>query len=165
MAAHEKISFGQFGDRRDTYSDRRMYQPPGSKHRFELERTGGSVMARKLGKSDEILPGGRPAKSLAGGLHTWQGGTGSPEGHREVLNLEVRRGYRGLGLADAMLTMAVEKHPNLSHSSQLSPEGARFASRNPLPGDTEATKAAQRRHATADAATAMLGGPKRRGFV
>lgn len=172
MAAYEKIAFGQFGDRRDArsgpdqqYGRTEMYQPPGSKSRFELNESYGSVTAHRLGKPDEILPGGRAAKQMAGGLHVWNGGTGNPEGHKEVLNLAVRKGFRGQGLADAMLKMAVERHPNLSHSGALSSEGARFAARNPLPGDTQATKRTQASHLMADAATAMLGGPKRRGFV
>lgn len=167
-----RIQFGEFGDHRDNYrgADQKytrteMYQPPGSKNRFELTESYGAVTARKIGKADSALPGGRAAKALAGGLHVWGGGTGSPEGHKEVLNIMVKPGYRGSGLSEAMLQMAVDRHPNLSHSSALSAEGARFAARNPLPGDTSDTKQSQARHLTADAATAMLGGPKRRGFV
>jgi len=172
MAAHEHVSFGQFGDMRDErsgagqkYTRTEMYQPAGSKHRFELEENYGSVVARKIGKPDSILPGGRAAKAAAAALHVWSGGTGTPEGHREVLTVEVKRGYRGAGLADAMLRMAADRHPNLSHSAALSADGARFAARNPLPGDTAATKYSQRQHAAADAATALLGGPKRRGYT
>jgi len=168
MAAHEDVSFGQFGDFRDEhsgtgqkYSRTEMYQPQGSKNRFELSESYGSVTARRLGKPDSILAGGRGAKQIAGGLHVWNGS----EGNKEVLNVAVRKGFQGQGLADAMLRMAVDRHPDLSHSSALSAEGARFAARNPLPGDTAATKKVQATHLTADAATAMLGGPKRRGFI
>jgi hypothetical protein len=171
MAAHEKIQFGQFGDMRDKrsgpdqpYGRTEMYQPPGSKNRYELNENYGNVSAHRIGKPDSVLPGGRAAKQMAGYLDTWSGGTGSPEGHKEVLMTQVRKGFQGQGLADAMLRMAVDRHPNLSHSQALSPEGARFAARNPLPGDTTATKQSQEAHLTADAATAMLGGPKRRGF-
>ena len=62
-----------------------------------------------------------------------------------------------------MLKMAVDRHPNLSHSHALTPEGARFAHRNPLPGDTARTKETQRRNIIADAATSLLGGPRRTG--
>jgi len=172
MPAHEHVSFGQFGDMRDKrsgaeqkYGRAEMYQPPGSKHRFELEESYGNVVARKIGKPDSVLPGGRAAKAPAAALSVWNGGTGSPEGHKEILKVDVKGGYRGKGLADAMLRMAVERHPNLSHSAALSSEGARFAARNPLPGDTPATKRSQARHLTADAATVMLGGPKRRGYA
>lgn len=160
MAAHENISFGQFGDIRDTHADTHMYQH--GKNRFEIEVSGKgtAVMARRLGKPDSILPGGRAAKQLAGGLHTW-----GDDDHPEVLNIEVRKGFRGQGLSEAMLHLAHQKRPNLSHSQALSAEGARFAARNPLPGDTPATKETQRKHLTADAATAMLGGPKRKGYI
>lgn len=170
MPAYDNISFGQFGDHRDErsgpdqpYGRSEMYQPPGSKMRFELNEDGhGNVTASRLGKPDEILPGGRAAKSLGGALSTWSGGTGSPEGHREILRVDVKPGFRGKGLADAMLRMSVDRHPNLSHSSSLYPDGARFAMRNPLPGDTEASRKAQLRHAVADASSAMLGGPRYR---
>ena len=159
MAAHEKISYGQFGDQRDNYESHRMYQPEGSKNKFHLEYGGGNVRAYRMGKGDSILPGGRPAKQLAGFMSTWK------EDPPEILTTEVRKGFRGSGLSSAMLKLAAEKKPGLSHSAALSAEGARFAARNPLPGDTEATKATQARHLTADAATAMLGGPKRRGYT
>jgi len=160
MAAHENVSFGQFGDLRDTHPNTHLYQPPGSKKRFELTESYGSVMARQIGKPDEILPGGRAQKSLAGGLHVWKN-----DDRHEVLNIEVRKGHRGLGLSEAMLHLAHQAKPDLSHSQALSAEGARFAARNPLPGDTPGTKETQRKHLTADAATAMLGGPKRRGYI
>lgn len=165
MPAHHNISFGQFGDIRDTHSDTHMYQPEGSKNRFELQVTGkgGAVTARRLGKPDSILPGGRGAKQLAGVLHTWGGGTGSDR--PEVLSTEVRKGFQGQGLAKAMLHLANQKLPDLSHSAALSAEGARFAAANPLPNDTSATKETQRRHLAADAATAMLGGPRRKGYI
>jgi hypothetical protein len=165
------VQFGSFGDFRDErrgadqpYTRQEVYQPPGSKNRFQLTMSGGMVKANRIGKPDEHLPGGRPAKQNAGLLHTWRGGTGSPEGHQEILSVGVKKGFRGQGLSEAMLKMAVDKHPQLSHSAALSPEGARFAMRNPLPGDTAHTKKMQQRHANADAATALLGGPKRRGF-
>lgn len=168
MGAYENVSFGQFGDHRDErsgpqkYGRNEMYQPPGSKLRFELQESNGNVTARKIGKPDEILPGGRAAKALAGGLHVWGGGTSSPEGHKEVLRVDVKKGYRGKGLADAMLRMSVDRHPNLSHSAALYPDGARFAMRNQLPGDTERSRKAQGNQAVADAASAMLGGPRAR---
>ena len=164
MAAHHNVSFGQFGDIRDSHADTHMYQPPGSKNRFELQVAGrgSAVTARRLGKPDEILPGGRGAKQLAGILHTWGGGTGSDR--PEVLSTEVRKGFQGQGLARAMLHLAHEKLPDLSHSSALSAEGARFAAANPLPNDTPGTKVTQRGHLLADAATAMLGGPRRKGY-
>jgi hypothetical protein len=161
MAARENISFGQFGDMRDEHPDTHMYQPKGSKNRFEIQVSskGSSVMARRLGKPDSILPGGRAAKQLAGGLHTWK------EDPPEVLTTEVRKGFQGQGLAQAMLHLAQQKQPNLSHSHALSAEGARFAHRNPLPGDTQETKRSQAGHLVADAATAMLGGPRRSGYL
>ena len=160
MPAHEHISFGQFGDMRGEHPDTHMYQPEGSKNRFEIQVSskGSAVMARRIGKPDDILPGGRAAKQLAAGLHTWK------EDPPEVLTVEVRKGFQGQGLAQAMLHLAKEKQPNLSHSGALSAEGARFAARNPLPGDTPDTKRTQARHLTADAATAMLGGPRRTGY-
>ena len=168
MAAHESVSFGQFGDHRDKYRGadqpymrQEVYQPQGSKNRFELTESNGGVIARRIGKPDSILPGGRPARQIAGGLSVWGGGTGSPEGHKEILRADVRPGFRGTGLSQAMLKMATDRHPNLSHSVALTPQGARFAARNPLPGDTEATKTTQRRNIAADAATALLGGPRR----
>ncbi len=144
---HLGFQFGAFGDRRDEYEDTALYQPRGSKHRFQLERNALGVTARKLGPPDEILPGGRAVKSLAGGLAVWGGGTGSPEGHREIMKVEVRKGYRGKGLAGAMLAHAMRdpRNVNLSHSTALSEEGAQFARRYPLPGDTERTRQAQRR--------------------
>jgi hypothetical protein len=172
MAAHDNISFGQFGDMRDArsgadqpYSRNEMYQPPGSKDRFSLEESYGNVSARRIGKPDSILPGGRPAKQLAGHLDVWGGGSGNPAGHKEILKVEVRGGFQGKGLADAMLRMAADRHPNLSHSGSLSAEGARFAARNPLPGDTEYAKQSVSRNLTADAATTMLGGPRRTGYL
>jgi hypothetical protein len=172
MAWHEAIQFGQFGDQRDSrrgaeqpYVRQEMYQPPGSKDRFHLEESYGNVRAHRIGKPDEILPGGRPAKQLAGYLDTWGGGTGNPKEHKEVLKVEVRGGFRGKGLSSAMLKMAAERHPNLSHSQALSAEGARFAARHPLPNDTLGTKQTQRQHLTADAATSMLGGPRRTGYT
>lgn len=169
MGAYESINFGQFGDFRDErsgpdqpYGRSEMYQPPGSKMRFELTENNGNVEARRIGKPDEILPGGRAAKQLGGALHVWGGGTGSPEGHKEILRVDVRKGFRGKGLADAMLRMAVDRHPNLSHSSSLYPDGARFAMRNQLPGDTEASRRAQMNAAVGDAAQALLGGRRRR---
>jgi hypothetical protein len=159
------VTFGRFGDLRDEHPNTHMYQPEGSKHRFELQASKHQVTARKIGKPDEVLPGGRAVKSLAAGMFTWSGGTGSPEGHQEVLNVAVRKGYQGLGLAKAMLHLSNQFHPNLSHSAALSAEGARFAARNPLPGDTPATKATQASHLKADAATAMLGGPRRTGYI
>jgi len=57
--------------------------------------------------------------------------------------------------------MVADRHPDVSHSPALTPQGARFAARNPLPGDTEATKATQKRSITADVATTLLGGPRR----
>jgi hypothetical protein len=172
MAAHHNVAFGQFGDMRDQrsgagqkYSRQEMYQPEGSKERFHLEESYGNVKAHRIGKPDEILPGGRPAKQLAAHLDVWGGGSGNPEGHKEILNVGVRGGFQGKGLADAMLRMAVDRHPGLSHSGALSAEGARFAARNPLPGDTAHAKQSVRQNLTADAATTMLGGPKRRGYV
>jgi hypothetical protein len=172
MAAHENVQFGQFGDFRDErrgagqkYTRQEVYQPTGSKDRFALEESYGNVTARRIGKPDSVLPGGRPAKQLAGGLSVWGGGTGSPEGHKEILKVEVRGGFQGKGLASAMLRMAHDRHPNLSHSSALSAEGARFAAANPLPGDTPGTKVTQRQHLTADAATTLLGGPRRTGYT
>ena len=119
---------------------------------------GSAVMARRIGKPDSILPGGRAAKQLAGGLHTWK------DDPPEVLTVEVRKGFQGQGLAQAMLHLAQQKQPDLSHSPALSAEGARFAHRHPLPGDTPATKRTQAQHLVADAATAMLGGPRRKGY-
>jgi hypothetical protein len=172
MAAHEKIQFGQFGDFRDErsgpgqkYTRQEMYQPEGSKDRFALEESHGNVRAHRIGKPDSILPGGRPAKQLAGALSVWGGGTGNPEGHKEVLKVDVRGGFQGKGLASAMLRLAADRHPNLSHSSALSGEGARFAGRNPLPGDTEASKRAVRQSLVGDAAAVMLGGTRKRGFI
>jgi len=172
MVGINDVEFGQFGDHRDErtgpqkYGRSEMYQPPGSKNRFELNEDGyGSVTARRIGKPDEILPGGRAAKQLAGELSVWKGGTTRPEGHREILTVGVKKGFRGSGLSEAMLKLAVERHPNLSHSGALSAEGARFAARNPLPGDTEHTKKQQAKNLTADAATAMLGGPRRTGYI
>ena len=159
MPAHEHVSFGQFGDQRDTYDSHRMYQPPGSKNKFHLEWGGGNVRAYRMGQPDSILPGGRPAKQLAGFMSTWKN---EPP---EIMSVEVRKGFRGTGLSSAMLNLAAEKKPGLSHSAALSAEGARFAARHPLPGDTEGTKQTQAKHLTADAATAMLGGPKRRGYT
>ena len=164
------VQFQAFGDHRDErrgaeqkYVRQEVFQPQGSKNRFELTESNGSVTARRIGKPDSILPGGRPAKQIAGGISVWSGGTGSPEGHKEILRADVRQGFRGSGLSEAMLKMAVDRHPNLSHSAALTPEGARFAHRNPLPGDTKKTKETQRRNLIADAATAMLGGPRRTG--
>ena len=112
------IQFGQFGDFRDerrgagqTYMRQEVYQPEGSKDRFALEESYGNVTARRIGKPDSVLPGGRPAKQLAGGLSVWGGGTGSPEGHKEILKTEVRKGFQGKGLASAMLRMAVRSAP------------------------------------------------------
>jgi hypothetical protein len=164
------VQFGSFGDHRDEYRGteqpyfrEEVYQPPGSKNRFALHESNGSVTARRIGKPDSVLPGGRPAKQIAGGISVWGGGTGSPEGHKEILRADVRKGFRGNGLSQAMLKMAVDRHPNLSHSAALTPEGARFAARNPLPGDTKNTKQTQARNLVADAATALLGGPRRTG--
>lgn len=164
------IQFGAFGDHRDQYrgadypyTRQEVYQPLGSKNRFALTESYGTVTAHRIGKPDSILPGGRPAKQLAGGISVWSGGTSSPEGHKEILRADVRQGFRGNGLSQAMLKMAVDRHPNLSHSAALTPEGARFANRNPLPGDTAATKRSQFKHIVADSATAMLGGPRRTG--
>lgn len=164
------IQFGQFGDHRDDYSGaeqkytrQELYQPPGSKNKFALTESNGSVKAQRIGKPDSILPGGRPAKQMAGYLGVWGGGTSSPEGHKEILSVDVKKGFRGTGLSEAMLKMAVDRNPNLSHSHALSAEGARFAARNPLPGDTALTKKVQADNLTADAATAMLGGPRRTG--
>ena len=164
------MQFGEFGDHRDEYRGadqpyvrQEVYQPPGSKNRFALHESNGSVTARRIGKPDSVLPGGRPAKQIAGGISVWSGGTGSPEGHKEILRADVRKGFRGNGLSQAMLKMAVDRHPQLSHSHALTPEGARFAARNPLPGDTAATKNTQKKNLIADAATAMLGGPRRKG--
>ena len=167
MAAHHNISFGQFGDMRDTHANTHMYQPEGSRNRFELQVAGGpkagvSVTARRIGKPDSILPGGRAAKQLAGALSVWQGGTGSDR--PEVLKADVRGGFQGQGLAKAMLHLAHQHHPDLSHSPALSAEGARFAAANPLPNDSPRTKATQQQHIAADAATAMLGGPRRKGY-
>lgn len=169
MAAYESINFGEFGDQRDKrrgadqpYGRTEMYQPPGSKMRFELNESHGNVSAHRLGKPDEILPGGRGAKQRAAGLDVWGGGSGSPEGHKEIMRVDVRQGFRGKGLADAMLRMSVDRHPGLSHSSSLYPDGARFAMRNQLPGDTERSRTVQGQHAVADAASAMLGGPRAR---
>jgi hypothetical protein len=158
VPAGDHVSFGQFGDMRDQHPDTHMYQPEGSKNRFEIQVSRSAVMARRIGKPDSILPGGRAANQLAGGLHTWK------EDPPEVLSVEVRKGFRGQGLAEAMLHLAQQQKPGLSHSPALSAEGARFAARNPLPGDTEATKQTQARHLTADAATTMLGGPRRTGY-
>ncbi len=164
------VQFGSFGDHRDEYRGaeqpyvrQEVYQPPGSKNRFALNESNGTVTARRIGKPDSVLPGGRPAKQIAGGISVWSGGTGSPEGHKEILRADVRKGFRGNGLSQAMLKMAVDRHPNLSHSAALTPEGARFAARNPLPGDTAKTKESQKRNLVADAATALLGGPRRTG--
>lgn len=172
MAAHEKIQFGQFGDMRDQrsgpdqkYTRSEMYQPPGSKQRFELNESYGNVTAHKIGKPDSVLPGGRAAKQAAAALSVWGGGTGSPEGHKEILKVDVQKGYRGKGLSDAMLKMAVDRHPDLSHSASLSGEGARFAGRNPLPGDTEASRRSVRQSLVGDAAAVMLGGTRKRGFI
>lgn len=172
MRGPRRVEFGTFGDMRDErrgadqkYTRQEVYQPTGSKDRFELEESYGNVSARRIGKPDSILPGGRPAKQLAGMLHTWGGNSGSPEGHKEVLQVDVRKGFRGKGLASAMLQMAHDRHPNLSHSGALSAEGARFAHANPLPGDTTHTKDTQRQNLVADAATSMLGGPKRTGYT
>lgn len=167
MAAHHNISFGQFGDIRDTHANTHLYQPEGSRNRFELHVGGGpkagvSVTARRIGKPDRILPGGRAAKQLAGALSVWQGGTGSDR--PQVLQAEVRSGFQGQGLGKAMLNLAHQQHPDLSHAASLSAEGARFAAANPLPNDSPATKESQRRHLVADAATAMVGGPRRRGY-
>ena len=158
--------FQPFGDQRDNYSDVRKYTPEGSKRSFELRHEYGSVVARQIGKPDEILPGGRAVKRVSGILSTWptDGGRWQDGGKREVLDAQVSPGFRRMGLAKAMLSMAHEKYPDLSHSTQLSAEGARFAHANPLPGDTEATKAAQAKHLIADAATTLLGGPRRTGF-
>ena len=162
------VEFGEFGDHRDErrgaeqkYVRQEVYQPPGSKNRFELTENNGGVIARRIGKPDTVLPGGRPAKQIAGGISVWSGGTGRPEGHKEILRADVRPGFRGTGLSQAMLKMATDRHPNLSHSPALTPMGARFAHRNPLPGDTEATKTTQARSITADVATTLLGGPRR----
>lgn len=179
--------FGQFGDHRDEPSkyasfSRHLYQPEGSKNRFELEQSYGSVTARRLGKPDSILPGGRPAKQLAGGLHTWRGGTTASEeygeNHREVMNVGVRKGFQGQGLAAAMLKVSDDYHTSqgesLSHSASLSHgddgiaegpgrDGLTFANRNPLAGDKPHTNQAQFRklgvpQGIKDAATIMLGG-------
>jgi hypothetical protein len=161
--------FGKFGDQRDErsspYYRQVMYQPEGSKSRYELYESNGMVTAHRLGKPDSILPGGRPAKQLAGALSTWSGGTGSPEGHKEILKVDVGKGHQGKGVATAMLQLATDRYPNLSHSGSLSAEGARWAHANPLPGDTARTKERQALSLTADAATAMLGGPRRTGYV
>ena len=127
------------------------------------EESYGSVTARRIGKPDRILPGRRAAKQLAGGLSVWGGGTGSDR--PEVLKVEVRKGFQGKGLAAAMLRLAHEAKPDLSHSASLSAEGARFAAANPLPNDSPRTKATQQRHLVADASTAMLGGPRRKGYT
>jgi len=170
MVSFNDVQFGTFGDHRDDYSGpdqpytrQEVYQPPGSKNRFALTESYGSVTAHRIGKPDSILPGGRPAKQLAGGLSVWGGGTTRPEGHKEILRADVRPGFRGTGLSQAMLKMAVDRHPNLSHSPALTPEGARFAARNPLPGDTEATKRSQQRSITADFLTSLTGGSRRKG--
>lgn len=173
MSGMDNVSFGQFGDQRDRYSGadqpysrQEMYQPEGSKDRFELHENGyGSVTAHRLGKPDSVLPGGRAAKSLAGALTVWGGGSGTPEGHKEVMKVDVRKGFQRKGLATAMLRMAADRHPNLSHSHALSAEGARWSAANPLPGDTDATRQRQSQALTADAATAMLGGPRRTGYI
>lgn len=168
------VSFSQFGDHRDEYSGPdqpytryEAYQPSGGRSRnkrFALEESYGTVKASVIGKPDSALPGGRPAKSTAAALSVWGGGSGSPDGHKEILQVQVRPGYQGAGLAKAMLSMAADRYPNLSHSAALSAEGARWAAKNPLPGDTKATKEAQKSHLIADAATAMLGGPRRTGY-
>lgn len=163
MSASDNISFGQFGDRRDEYGDTFMYQPEGSKNRYQIGTSYGSIVAHRLGKPDSILPGGRAAKQAAGILSTWGGNHGSDR--PEILQVQVRRGFQGQGLATAMLRVAQQRQPDLSHSSQLSAEGARWAHANPLPNDSDATKEAQKRHLTADAATAMLGGPRRTGYL
>lgn len=151
--------FQPFGDRRDDDPNVRKYTPEGSKRSFELRHEYGSVVSRQIGKPDDILPGGRAVKRISGVLGTW-----GDNDSREVLHVQVNPGFRGMGIATAMLSMAQEKYPNLSHSDQLSAEGARFAHANPLPGDTEKTKKAQTRNLTADAATTLLGGPRRTGF-
>lgn len=170
MSNMSDIQFGSFGDHRDErrgadqkYVRQEVFQPEGSKNRFELTESNGGVIARRIGKPDSVLPGGRPARQIAGGISVWSGGTGSPEGHKEILRADVRKGFRGNGLSQAMLQMATDRHPQLSHSAALTPEGARFAHRNPLPGDTPKTKESQKRNLVADAATALLGGPRRRG--
>ena len=168
MAAHHGLSsiqFGEFGDIRDTEPTQssRLYQPEGSKRRYELEVNYGSVMARQLGKPDEILPGGRAQKSVAGALHTWRGGTGTEEvygeGHREVMKVDVHKSHRGRGLAGAMLKVSDEWHrehgQSLSHSAALTQpgdetpkghSGVEFAMRYPLEGDKPHTKQAQARY-------------------
>jgi len=168
MVSFNDVEFGSFGDHRDQYRGtdqpyvrQEMYQPKGSKNRFALTESNGNVTAHRIGKPDSVLPGGRPAKQLAGAISVWGGGTGSPEGHKEILRADVREGFRGTGLSRAMLQMVADRHPDVSHSPALTPQGARFAARNPLPGDTEATKATQKRSITADVATTLLGGPRR----
>lgn len=185
--AISEVQFGQFGDHRDEPSNhpsfsQHLYQPEGSKNRFELTQSSGNVTAQRLGKPDSILPGGRPAKQKAGGLHTWKGGTGSQEkygeGHREVMNVGVRKGFQGQGLAQAMLKVSDDYHTSqgqsLSHSASLSRgddgiaegpgrDGLTFANRNPSAGDKPHTNQAQFKglgvpDGVTNAASTMLGG-------
>jgi len=110
MVSFNDVVFGSFGDHRDQYRGtdqpyvrQEMYQPKGSKNRFALTESNGNVTAHRIGKPDSVLPGGRPAKQLAGAISVWGGGTGSPEGHKEILRADVREGFRGTGLSRAML--------------------------------------------------------------
>ena len=50
----------------------------------------------------------------------------------QIGGVSVDKGHRGKGLASAMLKHALEHEPNLKHSHALTPDGKRFAARNPL---------------------------------
>ena len=138
MVSFNDVEFGSFGDHRDQYRGaeqpyfrEEVYQPPGSKNRFALHESNGSVTARRIGKPDSILPGGRPAKQIAGGLSVWGGGTGSPEGHKEILRADVRPGFRGTGLSQAMLQDGHRPPPQ--PFPQRGPDAAGRPLRSPQP--------------------------------